>query len=108
MRVSTVGRLLSRLIGFVVAHPIWTLVLSCLLAVASIVYAFTALTLKTSQRDLLPPRQPSIQRYTEYTREFGDLEDIAIVHHARSAGGDSEHYRKARCSTIGPSARTGK
>jgi len=84
MRVSTIGRLLRRLVGLAAARPVWTLVLSCLLAAASVVYALTALTLKTSQRDLLPPRQPSIQRYAEYTREFGDLDDIAVVVEASS------------------------
>src|ERR1700675_3661180 len=84
MRLSTVGRLLRRLVGLAAARPIWALVLSCLLAAASVVYALTALTLKTSQRDLLPQRQPSLQRYTEYTREFGDLDDIAIVVEASS------------------------
>jgi hypothetical protein len=84
MRVSTVGGLLRRLVGLAAARPIWTLVLSCLLAAAGVVHAFTALTLKTSQRDLLPQRQPSIQRYAEYTREFGDLDDIAVVVEASS------------------------
>ena len=84
MRVPAVGRLLRRLVALAAARPIWTLVLSCLLAAASVVYALTTLTLKTSQRDLLPQRQPSIQRFAEYTREFGDLEDIAVVVEASS------------------------
>jgi hypothetical protein len=84
MRVTTVGRLLGRLVGLATARPIWTLVVSCLLAAASVGYALSALTLKTSQRDLLPPRQPSIQRYAEYAREFGDLENIVVVVEASS------------------------
>ena len=91
MRVSTVGHLLRRLVGLAAARPIWTLVLSCLLAAASVVYTLTALTLKTSQRDLLPQRQPSIQRYVEYTREFGDLDDIAIVVEASSPAEAKEY-----------------
>jgi hopanoid biosynthesis associated RND transporter like protein HpnN len=84
MRVSTIGRLLGRLVGLAAGRPIWTLVLSCLLAAAGAGYALTALTLKTSQRALLPQRQPSIERYAEYTREFGDLDDIAVVVEASS------------------------
>jgi hopanoid biosynthesis associated RND transporter like protein HpnN len=84
VRVTTVGRLLGRLVGLATARPAWTLALSCALAAASVVYALTALTLKTSQRDLLPPRQPSIQRYAEYAREFGDLDDIVVVVEASS------------------------
>ena len=59
MRVSTVGPLLRRLVGLAAARPIWTLLLSCLLAAVSVVYALTALTLKTSQRDLLPAGNPT-------------------------------------------------
>ena len=84
MRVSTVGSLLRRLVGLAAARPIWTLVLSGLLAAVSVVYALTALTLKTSHRDLLPPRQASIQRYAEFRREFGDFDDIAVVVEASS------------------------
>jgi hopanoid biosynthesis associated RND transporter like protein HpnN len=84
MRVSTVGRLLHRLVALATARPMWTLVLSCLLAAASVVYALTTLTLKTSQRDLLPPGQPSVQRYAEYRQEFGDLDNIAVVVEASS------------------------
>jgi hypothetical protein len=79
MRVSTVGHLLRRLVGLAAARPIWTLVLSCLLAAAGVVCALTTLTLETSQRDLLPQRQPSIRRSDAYAGEFGDLDDIAIV-----------------------------
>lgn len=54
------------------------------LAVASVLYALASLTLKTSNRDLLPQDQPYLQRYAEYEREFGDLDDIAIVVEAQS------------------------
>jgi hopanoid biosynthesis associated RND transporter like protein HpnN len=84
MRVSTVGRVLHRLVALAAACPIWTLSLSCLLAAVSVVYALTALTLKTSQRDLLPEGQASIQRYAEYRREFSDLDNIAVVVEASS------------------------
>jgi hypothetical protein len=37
MRVSTVGFLLRRLVGLAAARPVWTLVLSSLLAAVSVV-----------------------------------------------------------------------
>ena len=39
---------------------------------------------KTSPRDLLPQDRPYILRWVEYGREFGDLDDIAIVVEAPS------------------------
>jgi uncharacterized protein len=83
-RISRTGHLLRRLAGLASVHPVWTLVLAVLLAGVSVVYALTTLTLSTSQRDLLPQGQPYIQRYVEYSREFGDLDDIAIAVEAPS------------------------
>jgi len=91
MQVTTVGLFLRRIVGLAVRYPRSILVLSGLLAAASVAYALTCLTLKTSQRDLLPPRQPSIQRYAEYAREFGDLDDIAVVVEASSLAEAKEY-----------------
>src|SRR5213593_2835568 len=49
------------------------------LAIASVVYALSSLTFATSTRALLPPGKPYVERYTQYDREFGDLDSIAIV-----------------------------
>jgi hopanoid biosynthesis associated RND transporter like protein HpnN len=91
MRVTTVGRFLQRIVGLAARYPCSILVLSCLLAAASVAYALSSLTLKTSQRDLLPPHQPSIQRYAEYAREFGDLDDIVVVVEASSLAEAKEY-----------------
>ena len=61
-----------------------TLLLAVLLAVASVAYAFFALRFATSARAMLPPDAPYIQRYVEYGREFGDLDDVVIVVEATS------------------------
>ena len=55
-----------------------------LLAVVSVVYALTTLTFATSTRALLPRNQPYIERYVQYDREFGELDDLAIVVEAPS------------------------
>jgi hypothetical protein len=54
------------------------------LAAVSLVYALTTLTFATSTRSLLPPGQPYVERFTQYDREFADLESIAIVVEAPS------------------------
>ncbi|MBI3635453.1 MAG: MMPL family transporter [Candidatus Rokubacteria bacterium] len=77
--VSRTGRLLRRLVRAACARPALTVLLAILLAVASVVYAFHALTFATSTRALLPQNKPYIERYVEYNREFGDFDDLIIV-----------------------------
>jgi hopanoid biosynthesis associated RND transporter like protein HpnN len=55
-----------------------------LLAAAGAGYALGTLSLATSQRALLPGGQPSIERYQEYSRRFGDLDDLIIAVEAPS------------------------
>ncbi len=73
------------------ARPLVTVTAGLLLAVVSVVYAVTALSLKTSTRDLLPPGQPYVERYVELEREFGELDDLAIVVEAPSLP-EATHY----------------
>src|SRR5438552_6477582 len=54
------------------------------MAIVSVVYALQSLTFATSTRSLLPPGRPYVERYTQYEREFGDLDSIAIVVEAPS------------------------
>ena len=54
------------------------------LAAIGVVYALLALTFATSTRALLPRDAPYILRYVEYDREFGELDDLAIVVEAPS------------------------
>ncbi len=56
-----------------------TVLIAVALAALSVVYALTSLTFATSTRALLPPGRPYVERYTQYEREFGDLDSIAIV-----------------------------
>jgi hopanoid biosynthesis associated RND transporter like protein HpnN len=58
--------------------------LAVLLAAVSVGYALTTLTFATSTRALLPRHQPYIERYVQYDREFGELDDLAIVVEAPS------------------------
>jgi hopanoid biosynthesis associated RND transporter like protein HpnN len=61
-----------------------TLTAAVVLAALSIVYTFTFLQLATSERALLPQGKRFIERYVEYDREFGDLDDLVLVVQAPS------------------------
>src|SRR5438309_219588 len=61
-----------------------TVLIAILMAIVSVVYALQSLTFATSTRSLLPPGRPYVERYTQYEREFGDLDSIAIVVEAPS------------------------
>ena len=61
-----------------------TLTAAVVLAALSVVYAFIFLQFATSQRALLPQGKRFIERYVEYDREFGDLDDLVLVVQAPS------------------------
>ena len=61
-----------------------TLTAAVVLATLSIVYAFTFLEFATSERALLPQGKRFIERYVEYDKEFGDLDDLVLVVQAPS------------------------
>jgi hypothetical protein len=77
--VSWTGDLLRRLVRVASAWPTLTLGLGIALAVASIWYALTTLTFATSTAALLPQGQAYMQRFTEYERLFGEIDDLIIV-----------------------------
>jgi hopanoid biosynthesis associated RND transporter like protein HpnN len=85
--ISRTGRLLRRLVRVSCRRPAVTVALSLLLAVLGIGYTLQALTFKTSVRDILPQKAGYVQRYGQYTREFGELEDIVVVVEAGSFEG---------------------
>ena len=84
MTNSRTGRLLRRLVGAACAHPVLTVVVALVFTVVSGAYALTTLKFATSTRALLPQNQRYIERYVEFDREFGELDDLAIVVHAPS------------------------
>jgi uncharacterized protein len=78
------GRRLRRLVRLACRRPGLTVLTAVLLALASVAYALTTLTFATSTRALLPAHEPYIERYVQYDREFGELDDLAIVVEAGS------------------------
>jgi hopanoid biosynthesis associated RND transporter like protein HpnN len=84
LTTSRTGRLLRRLVGVACAHPGLTVLLAVALTAVSAAYALTTLKFATSTRALLPQNQRYIERYVEFDREFGELDDLAIVVQAPS------------------------
>src|SRR2546427_3433596 len=76
---TRIGRPLRALVRIACARPVATVLIAILMAIVSVVYALQSLTFATSTRSLLPPGRPYVERYTQYEREFGDLDSIAIV-----------------------------
>ena len=85
--LSRTGRLLRRLVRLSCRRPIVTVGIALLLAAISVVYTVHALTFRTSTRALLPQNAGFVQRYGEYAKEFGELEDIVVVVEAGSFEG---------------------
>lgn len=75
----SISRLLRLVVGVSCRRPVVTLAIAALLAAVSVVYALSALELKTSTTALLPPNQPYVERFKQYDKEFGELDDLIIV-----------------------------
>jgi hypothetical protein len=61
-----------------------TVLVAVVLAGVSVAYALTTLQFATSTRALLPQGQRYIERYNQYERDFGELDDLAIAVQAPS------------------------
>jgi hopanoid biosynthesis associated RND transporter like protein HpnN len=81
---SRTGRLLRRLVRLACARPAVTVLVAVVLAGVSVAYALTTLQFATSTRALLPQGQRYIERYNQYERDFGELDDLAIAVQAPS------------------------
>lgn len=66
------------------ARPGATLAVGAALSLLAVVYTVATLQFATSTQALLPRGLPFVERYVEYEREFGELDDIAIVVEAPS------------------------
>ena len=84
MAISRTGRLLRSLVRASCRRPVLTVWLSLVLALTGTAYTVQGLRFKTSGRDVLPRDAGYVLRYVEYTREFGELEDIVVVVEAPS------------------------
>jgi hopanoid biosynthesis associated RND transporter like protein HpnN len=92
--VSRTGQILHRLVTVSTARPWVTLAIAALVTTASLVYALTTLSFKTSMLALLPRDQPYVERFKEYDREFGELDDLVVVVEAASSAEAKEYARR--------------
>ncbi len=76
---SILARLLVVVARGAIRYPRLTLAIGVVLAVASILYAATRMRYHTSRAALISSRSAFHQRWLEYTKEFGEAEDVVIV-----------------------------
>jgi hopanoid biosynthesis associated RND transporter like protein HpnN len=81
--MSQIGRALRAVVRVCCARPRVTVLVAILLAALSVAYTVRYMGFKTDQSELLP-RTVFMERYAEYERHFGDLDDLVIVVEARS------------------------
>jgi uncharacterized protein len=82
--VSRTGRALRRLVWLACRRPSLTVALALALAALSVALALAELTFMTSTLGLLPRGQPYVERFKEYDREFGEMDDLVVVVEAPS------------------------
>lgn len=75
---------MRRLVRVACVRPGFTVAVTVLLAVVSVVYALGSLTFATSTRALLPADKPYVKKYVEYDNEFGELDELVIAVEAPS------------------------
>ena len=77
--ISLAGRGLRALVRLCCRFPRLTVTLGLGLSIAGVLVAASRLTFETSGLHLLPPGQAYVERYREYSRDFGELDEIIIV-----------------------------
>ena len=80
-----IGRALAALTEACSRHPLVTVLVSVVLAAAAMAYTVHTITFVTSSLRLLPQHERYVVRLKEYLRDFGELNDIAVVVEAPSA-----------------------
>ena len=86
--ISRTGRVLRRLVRLSCRRPAVTVAISLVLAAAAVAYTAARADLQDLHaRRCCPRTRATCVRYTEYAREFGELEDIVVVVEAGSFEG---------------------
>src|SRR5204862_270210 len=78
------GASLSRVVRVSIKRPGLTIGVCLTLALAGLVVTARHLTFQTSSVELLPPHHIYVQRFKDYLRDFGELNDIVIAVEAPS------------------------
>jgi hopanoid biosynthesis associated RND transporter like protein HpnN len=78
------GRVLRGLVRLCCRYPVSTVALALALAILAIPVTLWNLRFEASALHLLPPGQAYVSRYREYSRDFGELDEIIIVVRGRT------------------------
>ncbi len=76
---SWMSRPLERFTRLVIRFPVPTLVIAGAAVAAALWLSTTQLGFRTSRAELLNPKSDYNRRWLEYTKEFGDKEDVVVV-----------------------------
>ncbi len=76
---SWMSRPLERFTRLVIRFPVPTLVIAGAAVAVSLWLSMTHLGFRTSRAELLNPKSDYNRRWLEYTKEFGDKEDVVVV-----------------------------
>ena len=77
--MNRVGRALRGVVGLCCRHPLLTVVAAIGLAVLSAWATWARLSFETSQLHLLPHGQPYVTRYRDYSKDFGELDELIVA-----------------------------
>jgi len=77
--MNRVGRALRGVVGLCCRHPRLTVVAAIGLAVLSAWATWARLGFETSQLHLLPHGQPYVTRYRDYSKDFGELDELIVA-----------------------------
>jgi len=82
--MNLVGRALRGVVRLSCRYPLLTVVAGIGLAALSVWVTSARLSFETSQLHLLPPGQPYVTRYRDYSKDFGELDEIIIAVRGRT------------------------
>jgi len=77
--ITPIGRTLRHVMSGCARHPFAVILIAAALAAVSLVVTLTGLRFETSELHLLPAGEPYVTRYREYSKAFGELDELVIV-----------------------------
>src|SRR5882672_11876038 len=84
--IAPLGPTLRRVVSVCGRHPMAVLAIAISLAAVSVAVTITGLRFEPSELHLLPPGEAYVTRYREYSKAFGELDELVIVVRGRDLG----------------------
>src|SRR5207244_12919895 len=76
---AQIGRTLRHVMSACARHPLAVILSAVALAAVSVAVTLTGLRFEPSELHLLPPGEAYVTRYREYSKAFGELDELVIV-----------------------------